>query len=48
MVKYGYTVYGTILEITDSLAGTPFRYEGYYYDAETSMYYCKSRYYVPE
>lgn len=25
----------------------PFRYKGYYYDAETAMYYCQSRYYVP-
>ncbi len=26
----------------------PFRYKGYYYDTDTEMYYCKSRYYVPE
>ena len=26
----------------------PFRYRGYYYDAETGMYYLKSRYYDPE
>ena len=26
----------------------PFRYKGYYYDTESNMYYCKSRYYVPE
>ena len=26
----------------------PFRYKGYYYDKESNMYYCKSRYYVPE
>ena len=25
----------------------PFRYRGYYYDYETSMYYLQSRYYVP-
>ncbi len=53
VVKYGYTAYGTITDISGSLAGTigahnPFRYKGYYYDTETSMYYCKSRYYVPE
>ncbi len=24
------------------------RYKGYYYDSETQMYYCKSRYYSPE
>ena len=26
----------------------PIRYKGYYYDKESNMYYCKSRYYVPE
>ena len=26
----------------------PIRYKGYYYDIETNMYYCNSRYYVPE
>ena len=26
----------------------PFRYRGYYYDAETGLYYLKSRYYDPE
>ncbi len=25
----------------------PFRYKGYYYDTDTDMYYCKSRYYNP-
>ena len=25
----------------------PFRYKGYYYDTDTEMYYCKSRYYNP-
>ena len=53
VVKYGYTAYGKITSITGSLATTigaynPFRYKGYYYDTETEMYYCKSRYYVPE
>ncbi len=53
VVKYGYTAYGKITSITGTLASTigkynPFRYKGYYYDTETSMYYCKSRYYVPE
>ncbi len=52
VVKYSYTAYGTITEITGSLASTigahnPFRYKGYYYDTETTMYYCKTRYYVP-
>ncbi len=53
MVKYDYTAYGTINSITGTLSSTigqynPFRYKGYYYDTETKMYYCKSRYYVPE
>ena len=26
----------------------PMRYKGYYYDSETQMYYCKSRYYNPD
>ena len=26
----------------------PFKYKGYYYDEESEMYYCISRYYVPE
>ena len=26
----------------------PFRYKGYYFDSESGMYYCHTRYYVPE
>ena len=26
----------------------PFRYRGYYYDAESGLYYLRSRYYDPE
>ncbi len=53
VVKYEYSAYGEIKSITGSLSGTigaknPFRYKGYYYDVETNMYYCKTRYYVPE
>ena len=53
MVQYSYTVYGEPRSVSGSLASTievynPFRYKGYYYDVETRMYYCKSRYYVPE
>ena len=52
MVKYKYDV----LDGSDTVntSGTfigninPFRYKGYYYDKESNMYYCKSRYYVPE
>ena len=53
VTKYDYNAYGNILSITGSLASTigvinPFRYKGYYYDNESNMYYCNSRYYVPE
>lgn len=53
VVKYTYNAYGKILSITGSLASTigvinPFKYKGYYYDEESGMYYCNSRYYVPE
>ncbi len=52
-VIYKYSAYGEISEISGTLANTigqinSFRYKGYYYDSETEMYYCKSRYYVPE
>ncbi len=34
---------------TNSLAEiNPFRYKGYYFDEESQMYYCTTRYYVPE
>lgn len=53
VVKYDYEAYGKINSITGSKASTigkynPFRYKGYCYDEESSMYYCKSRYYVPK
>lgn len=53
MVKYEYNPFGVCTSITGSLASTigvlnPFRYKGYYFDSESNMYYCKSRYYVPE
>ena len=43
----------TVGEITHSFAGhigriNPFRYKGYYYDAETGLYYLQSRYYDPK
>ncbi len=52
VVKYEYSAYGEIISITGSLASTigvynPFRYKGYYYDIESDMYYCNSRYYNP-
>ena len=53
MVKYDYTAYGEIVEVNDDTNYelskiNPFRYKGYYYDEESKMYYCKTRYYVPE
>lgn len=51
VVKYNYTAYGkaAVTKDTDGLASiNPFRYKGYYFDQETGMYYCHTRYYVPE
>ena len=52
IVEYGYTAYGDfeiINHLPDSIGViNPFRYKGYYYDNDLNMYYCKSRYYVPE
>ena len=58
VVKYSYDAWGNhkVLDgngnvnTSTSFIGNinPFRYKGYYYDKESNMYYCKSRYYVPE
>ena len=53
VVKYKYDAYGNNKGIEDTSGcnlGTrnPFRYKGYYYDDDTEMYYCKSRFYVPK
>ena len=53
VVKYNYDAYGNSKGIEDTSGcnlGTrnPFRYKGYYYDDDTEMYYCKSRFYVPK
>lgn len=53
VVQYTYNAWGKLLETTGALATTigannPFRFKGYYYDKETGMYYCQSRYYMPE
>ena len=53
VVKYAYDAWGKLLSTMGSLASTigalnPFKYKGYYYDQESGMYYCKSRYYVPD
>ena len=51
-VKYNLDANGNVIDtyVIDKY-GTlynPIRYKGYYFDEETNMYYCKSRYYVPE
>ena len=53
VVRYCYDVGGNVLEVSGVRASTvgqdnPIRYRGYYYDAETGLYYLKSRYYSPE
>ena len=51
VVKYAYTGYGnvTVTQDTSGLATlNPFRWKGYYFDQESGMYYCHTRYYVPE
>ncbi len=49
--EYSYDAWGkcTIKSNTDNIANiNPFRYRGYYYDEETSLYYLNARYYDPE
>ena len=57
VAKYSYDAWGAITDAvtyTDLTNGVdiatinPFRYRGYYYDEETSLYYVFSRYYDPE
>lgn len=53
VVKYKYDLFGNLINISGSEASTigkynHFRFKGYYFDEESNMYYCKSRYYVPE
>ena len=53
VVQYAYNAWGKNLGITGTLATTvgefnPFRYKGYYFDKETGMYYCHTRYYVSD
>ena len=47
---YEYDAWGNLLSQVGSeiLNINPFRYRGYYYDAETGLYYLNSRYYDPE
>ena len=51
VVIYQYTAYGTstVLQDTAGLASiNPFRFKGYYFDNESGMYYCHTRYHVAE
>ena len=53
VARYSYDAWGkcTILSDTSGCeiaTVNPFRYRGYYYDAETGMYYLQSRYYNPQ
>ena len=53
VVTYTYDAWGKVLSVNDTTANSvgtqnPFRYRGYYYDTETSLYYLQSRYYDPE
>ncbi|WP_457945427.1 DNRLRE domain-containing protein [Caproiciproducens sp. LBM24188] len=53
VVEYSYDAWGRLLSTTGSMADTigkinPFLYRGYYYDAESGLYYLNSRYYDPQ
>ena len=53
VVKYSYDAWGALKNIEDTSSSgigklNPFRFKGYYYDNESSMYCCKTRYYVPQ
>ena len=49
VASYTYDAWGKILSATGSMAAiNPIRYRGYYYDAESGLYYLNSRYYDPE
>ena len=46
---YTYDAWGKLLTSTGDMAEVnPLRYRGYFYDAETGLYYLQSRYYDPE
>jgi len=46
VARYEYDAWGKVVSATGSMAEVnPIRYRGYYYDAETELYYLRSRYY---
>ena len=50
VVQYTYDAWGKLLSTTGTLASTvgqknPFRYRGYYFDAETGLFYLQTRYF---
>ena len=48
VASYTYSPYGKVLTAEGTLADkNPLRYRGYYYDAESGLYYLQSRYYDP-
>ena len=52
-VTYTYDAWGKLVKLEDTTANSvgsqnPFRYKGYYYDTETSLYYLQTRYYDPD
>ncbi len=48
VANYTYDAWGRVVSATGSMAEVnPIRYRGYYYDAETELYYLQSRYYDP-
>ena len=52
-VEYVYDAWGNVVSVSGTLASTigqsnPYRYRGYWFDAETGLYYLLSRYYDPE
>jgi RHS repeat-associated protein len=49
VASYVYDAWGSVVSQSGALAEiNPIRYRGYYYDEETSLYYCKARYYNPQ
>ena len=50
IVSYTYDTWGNVISIGGNAVFAqynPLRYRGYYWDSETQLYYCESRYYDP-